>query len=377
MKALNPILAAASLIGTIIGAGVFAIPYVVSQSGIFISLFCFIFLGAIVLFLHLFYGEVVLRTEGRHQLTGYAKKYLGEGSKRFVAATTIIGTIGSLLVYIILAGDFLRLVSPFNFSSWQGSLIFWFFLAVVVFYGIKSIAIFEFLMSAGMAVIFFLIFIFCAPKIQAANYVFFNYRYLFLPFGVLLFSLVGWNSIPEIMDVLKNKSHLKKVILYSCLFCLLVYILFGFLVAGVTGPASGRVFEDLAPFLGHWIIFLGGILGLLAVGTSFIISANYLKNTFCYDLGLFSRSAFLLAIGAPMLLFLFGFNAFIPVVGFVGSFMGLAEGAAIVLIYQKAKKAGDRLPEYSLRIPQFLIFLIVFALVVSIIAEMLNMFVIF
>ena len=71
----NFIFALASLVGTIIGAGVFAIPYVMSKSGALTCFFYFLILGSVVLLLHLFLGEVVLRTKGRHRLVGYAEKY--------------------------------------------------------------------------------------------------------------------------------------------------------------------------------------------------------------------------------------------------------------------------------------------------------------
>ena len=112
MKGKNSLLAVGSLIGTIIGAGVFGIPYVVAKSGILISLFYFLILGALVLFLHLCLGEVVLRTKEKHRLVGYTEKYLGKKAKILVTISVIIGTVGALLVYIILGGDFLKIIFP-------------------------------------------------------------------------------------------------------------------------------------------------------------------------------------------------------------------------------------------------------------------------
>ncbi|MCX6790774.1 MAG: hypothetical protein NTV62_01095, partial [Candidatus Gribaldobacteria bacterium] len=140
MKTSKFILATASLVGTIIGAGVFAIPYMVSKSGILLSLFYFILLGVVVLLLHLFYGEIVLRTNGSHQLVGYAKKYFGKPAKIFILVATIFGSVGTLLVYIILAGEFFKIIFPNFLSSFQGAIIFWLILSVFVFLGMKSIA---------------------------------------------------------------------------------------------------------------------------------------------------------------------------------------------------------------------------------------------
>ncbi len=69
--------AIATLIGTIIGAGVLGLPYVISQAGFNLGLILILIIGLAVLYMNLFYGEVVLRTKTAHQLAGYAEKYLG------------------------------------------------------------------------------------------------------------------------------------------------------------------------------------------------------------------------------------------------------------------------------------------------------------
>ena len=74
--------AIAMLCGTVIGAGVLGIPYVIAQAGFLVGLLSILVLGLAVLFLNLFIGEIVLRTPGNHQLPGYAEKYLGKWGKR-------------------------------------------------------------------------------------------------------------------------------------------------------------------------------------------------------------------------------------------------------------------------------------------------------
>ena len=86
----NFYLAATTLIGTIIGAGIFGIPYVVYQSGIILGVVYLLVLGFITILIHLLYGEIVLRTEAKHRLVGYAEKYLGQGAKSFLTLSLII-----------------------------------------------------------------------------------------------------------------------------------------------------------------------------------------------------------------------------------------------------------------------------------------------
>ncbi|MCX6790990.1 MAG: hypothetical protein NTV62_02225, partial [Candidatus Gribaldobacteria bacterium] len=157
---------------------------------------------------------------------------------------------------------------------------------------------------------------------------------------------------------------------------LVVYLLFGFLTVGVVGnQMTDQIFASLAPFLGSGVILLGGILGLLAVATSFVVTANYLKHIFHYDCRIPLKLAFFLTILVPLALFVIGFNEFIPVVSVVGTFVGLAEGVAISLIYQKVKKNGDRIPEYSLKHPRFLVYFIIIVLIAGSVAEIVKTFI--
>jgi len=375
MKDKNSLLATGSLIGTIIGAGVFGIPYVIAKSGVFVSLFYFLILGFIVLFLHLFFGEIVLRSGEKHRLVGYTEKYLGKKAKILVTLSVILGTIGALLAYIILGGKFLKIVLPFSFSVFQFTLILWAGLSFFVFWGIRSIAPFELLMNIGLFGAFMLIFIFCFPKIETSNFLSFNKTYLFLPFGIFLFSLIGWNAVPEIEGILTKKASLKKVILYSIIISTIFYFLFGLIVSGVTGSQTTKEpFSGLLPFLGNKIIVLGGIFGLLAVSTSFLVLANYLKNTLFLDYHLPYLLSFLLAVFLPLSLFLAGIREFIPVIAFVGTFVGLIEGVVISLIYKKAKKIKERTPAYILKVPDFLIYLTIVILILGTLSQIIYYF---
>ena len=127
--------ALAALIGTTVGAGIFGIPYVISKSGIGPGLFYFFILGGAVLLLHLFFGEIVLRTKEKHRLIGFAQKYLGNWGKFLITISTILGLVGALLAYIILGGDFLKIISDswISLDSFYLSLFLWALLVYFVF----------------------------------------------------------------------------------------------------------------------------------------------------------------------------------------------------------------------------------------------------
>ncbi|MEK7104304.1 MAG: aromatic amino acid transport family protein [Patescibacteria group bacterium] len=361
------LLAVATLIGTTIGAGTFAIPYVFSQSGVITCLVYFLIVGVLAILLHLFFGEIVLRTKDETRLIGLSKKYLGQKARIILGIALIIGTVGSLLVYVILAGQFLALIFPNLLSPISFSLLAWLFLSFLVFLGTHSIAKAEVLMSAFLFLIGGLVIIFCLPKIQASNFILLDSKTLFLPFGIFLFSMVGWSAVPESEDVLTNKKNLKKAIIIALLICLAFYILFGIAISGVTGKFTTQEgFLGLVPYLGKNIMIVAGIFGLLAVSTSFIAIANYLKNTFVFDLKIPKQISFLLAVGTPLVLFLMGLRSFVSLVSALGAFIGAVEGTAIVMIWRNAKKIGDRAPEYKISLPNYFGYLIIILLVLGV-----------
>lgn len=376
MKDKTSVLALASLIGTIIGAGVFGIPYVMAKSGIAFCLFYFLILGAVVLALHLFFGEIILRTKQKCRLIGYTEKYLGKKAKILVSFSTIFGTIGSLLAYIILNNNFLEIILPSSLNPLYIGLILWAILSFFVFSGIKLISQVQFLMNICFFGAIFYIFSNALPKIDMNNFILADPKYIFLPYGVILFSLVGWNAIPGLENILREKKNLKKVILQATIICACFYFLFGLFISGVTGiNTSQEAFQGLIPFLGQKVMLLGAIFGIFAVSTSFLTSANYLKNTLIFDYKIPFLISFNLVIFIPLILFLIGIRQFILVIAFIGIFMGLVDGTVISLIYQKAKKYGDRVPEYSLNIPKYFFYSIIIILFFGAFIEIIKYFV--
>jgi len=354
--------ALAILIGVIIGAGIFGIPYVIARSGIIPGLFYFLILGGAVLLLHLFFGEIVLRTKGKHRLIGYSQKYLGKWGKILITISTILGTTGVLLAYIIIGGEFLKIIfSPLSgLSSFYFSLFFWAILIYFLSKGIKLIARAEIFTNSAFFIIIFVVFCFLLPKINLENFILINPKYVFLPYGVIMFSLMGFIAIPEMADVLKTpeeRKSFKKIIIVASAIVIILYFLFSLAVVGVSGKdTSPEALSGLVPFLGQKVIILGALFGVITLADSFLIICLYLKNTLIYDYNFPKILASLISSGLPLILFLIGFRSFIEVIGFVGTILGMIEGIVILLIFTKVKKLGDREPEYSLRVSPFLIY---------------------
>lgn len=346
--------ATATLIGTIVGVGIFGVPYVVAKSGFLFGLLFLFGLGGAILLIHLFYGEIVLRTPGKHRFVGYAQIYLGRWGKRLTTFTSVFIFYGALLAYIIVGGKFLGTI--FGGSDFIWSLIFFIICSLAVFFGLRVITKMEILMSLFLIIVVVLIFIKGWPAIKLNNLSTLNWPYFFLPYGVMLWAVGGWAAIPEMKEVFKdNCQFFKKAIIWGTLLPIFLYLLFVLTVVGVTGQqASPEAIEGLVEALKNHTVIFGAIFGLLAVTTSFLVVGLSLKKTFWYDYRLNKHLAWVLTCFIPLIAYLAHLRDFIMVIGFLGATLAGLEGILLILIYRKAKKTGQRQPEYSLKLPSII-----------------------
>lgn len=365
--------AVVNLIGMIIGAGMFGIPYALARAGALTGVFYLLFLGWAILMIHFCYGEIILRTSQPHRLVGYAAKYLGQRAKKIVTFTILLEYYGALLVYIILGSHFLSII----FGRWFDlPEIFWaiFFSAVasfIIFFGLKTVSRNEFFLKT----LFFLALIFLlvksAPLINPNHLVAFNLSKFFLPYGVILFSLGGSAAIPEMRKILRGKEkRLKKAIVWGTVIPVILYLFFALIIVGVSGiNTSPDAISGLVPYFGDWILLLGATIGFLAVFTPFLLLGLALKEMFCDDYRIKDKTGFILACSIPLLAYLAGFKNFILVIGFLGAIAGGLHGVMILWVHNRAKKMGDRQPEYRVRAPKLLTWFLATVFVLGIIYE--------
>lgn len=342
----------------IVGAGTFAIPYVFSQAGFFIGLFYLFILTLAVVAVHLFYGEIILRTHQPHQLVGYAAKYFGGRVKKIASVTLLFEYYGALLVYLILGGQFLAIIFVrwFGGSEFLWVLIFFLLGAFGIFWRLNTLAKNELWMVALLLVGVIILLIKGAPLIQLSNFSGFNFTKFFLPYGVVLFALAGAAAIPEMRQILQGEEKkLKPAIIWGTLIPAVLYLLFALVVVGVTGSQTTQeAIEGLVPYLGSWVIILGAIFGFFAVYTSFLVLGTAIKKIYQQDYRIRGIWAFALACFVPLIAYLAGLKNFILIVGFIGAVFSGLDGILTIFIYFKARREGDRHPEYRLRLVRVL-----------------------
>ena len=199
--------AVTTLVGTIIGAGILAIPYAIMKAGFLTGLLNLVVLSAASFLIYLFTGEIVLRTEGNHQLPGYAEKYLGKVGSMLMAFAMIFGIYGALVSYIIGVGrtftelfgmqdvllNFLGFSFQFNFIF---SILFFIFVSFVVYIGLKMVGKSELIMSSLIIIALLSVSLLSLPRLEISNLMSFNFSRILTPYGVILFALSGAVAFP-------------------------------------------------------------------------------------------------------------------------------------------------------------------------------------
>ncbi|RJQ14526.1 hypothetical protein C4553_00415 [Candidatus Parcubacteria bacterium] len=356
------LVAVATLFGTTIGAGIFALPYVITKAGWIIGLLYFTVFGFIITVLQLMYGEVILRTKENHRLPGYTKKYLGPVWEKIVLMVEILGSYGGLLVYLILGGNFLFLVlGPLIGGSFGLYVfLFWIVFSLWVIRGLKLVANIELALDGLLILILLGIVIFGLPKFSLDNLNALSLREFLLPYGVILFALSGAIAIPEMKDELAHKKQLlKHAIILGTVLAMIISLAFGLAVAGVSGSeTTPDALSGLRNFFGAGFVQWVALFGLLAIATSFLVAGVYLKDLLHFDLNFDKKLAGLLVVIVPMIAFGLNIGSFVGIIGFLGAVTVALSSIIIIFIFKTAKNKGDREPEYSIRVPMpFIIFL--------------------
>lgn len=370
MKRGSSFAAIATLTGTAIGAGFLGIPYVVAKSGFLIGTTHLILLAFVIMLVNLYLGEVILRTKQKHQLPGYASKYLGKWARILMIFAMLFGIYAAMIAYFIGEGQVLSFIFTGTTKySLIFSLAFFVVIAFLVYFGIEALKKGETIgMMVVLSIVIILTIIFL-PKIALNNLTYISNSPIewFLPYGVILFSFLSFSALPEVKQEIKgNECIFKKAIIIGALIPLLTYFIFTTAVVGFAGKATPEIAT----------IALGKIPSLLAVFTMFTACfalSNALRDMYILDLKIKHFYAWLLAIAVPfilfLLIFLFKIATFITVLEWSGAISGGLTGIIALLMAIKAKKFGDRKPEYKMPINWLIVLILILLFITGILYQ--------
>ena len=333
----------ATLAGSIIGVGFLALPYIATQVGVVVMLAYFVAITTLVVALHVMFGKICLKTPDFKRWPGFVEYYFGKTAKKCILVLTSFGQFGVLLAYLIVGGEFLKAVfSPIiGGEFFQYAILYFIILSAIVYVGIRAVSKLEFLAIVALLALLAMVFVKAFPYISANNFSLLppvgDSKYLFLPYGAIIFSLWGTGLIPEVEEMVRRrKGSLKKIIIAGTLIPAVIYVLFTFLVVGITGQATTpSALIGVKDLLGNGLGLAMVCIGIITTFTAFIAGGLNLKKILMYDAGLKHFPAWAITCFVPLALLFFGFNSFIAIVSIVGGLLLGIDGILILLMYRK------------------------------------------
>jgi amino acid permease len=105
----------------------------------------------------------------------------------------------------------------------------------------------------------------------------------------------------------------------------------------------------LGEVLGEKINILANLFAMFTMSTSFLTIGLAMRWVYQYDYNIKKQTAWALTVFFPLVLALSGLTTFTKTIGIVGAVAGGIEGILIVMMHKRAKKLGERTPEYSIK----------------------------
>jgi len=333
----NAFLGIILLAGTIIGAGIFSLPFIFSKIGLLPGLFYLLFFTVFYGIIHLMYARILEKQEANHQFFYLAHKYFSRFFANLASLAVIGDLIFTLLVYLVLAPAFFQYVWP---APWLIlMLVFWLASSIFIFVRSKAMAWADLISILCMFGIIALVF--WAGRGQVLESSWFqkmDFTLLFLPFGPLLFSLAGRPAIHKIMELrsqVASRFPLKSVIFWGTAIPSLVYMFFIVSVLRLQPAPSDDVFSSLS-FLPSWVLLALGLMGILSLWDSYFMIGANLKDLLLFDLKYPRWLAYALVLFLPLGLYFVGLRNFMMAIGLAGGLFLALEGIFIGAMWRQA-----------------------------------------
>jgi len=367
----NLLLPAGFLASTIVGAGMFALPYVTAAAGLAVGVGYLILFSVVSALMHLLYADVIVRTPENHRFVGYAELYLGKIGKGIAVVATIVGILFSLMIYLVLASSFLKVF--ISGPDLMLALGFWLLASIPIFFNINRLVASENIIMAGMIGIILLIFFYGAPGVsRVVMSPLANPSLIFLPYGAILFSLAGRTAVPALLGYFRNNGKpvkaAKAAIILGSMVPAALYLLFILSILAISPSVSEDSITGVREALPSWVVSLLTVLGLIAIWSTYIVIGRDVKKSLFYDFKFPDFFAGAAVVAVPLGLYLLGLRELVPLISVAGGvFIGL-EGIFVLLMWRQASQVPASAPLIS-RFPAAVLYILLLVFGLGIVYE--------
>ena len=348
--------AVAIIAGTVIGVGVFGLPYVAAQAGFAVTAAYLVWGTVTAILASLVFGELMYRSRHLHRVPGYVADYLGPKWGRVVFTSATVGLLGGQLVYLLVGGHFLhQLLGPIlGGGEWTYVAAYAVAGSLIIYSSGRVLAGSELVMLPFMLVAMGSIVGVASSLADWTRLIPIQLSQVLLPYGVVMFSIWGISAVGETRDYLgaRHARLLKPAVVTSYVICAVAYLAFTASVLAATGPATTPdALGGLRDRLGVGVIAPFYLFGILTTFTSYISIGQTIKKIFVYDARWPSAGAWLLTATVPLALVAAGFTNFLLVMGLIGSVTLGVDTIALLAAYLRARRrAPARVLPYRLRL---------------------------
>jgi amino acid permease len=333
------VFASMMLAGTIIGAGIFSLPYVMSVVGFGSGILFLLGFFMVYAVIHNMFAHVLVEEKGTHELVHVVSKYLGVAWGRLASVTTLTELLLVLTAYLILAPSFISIL--FGTSHTLALLLFWAVSSFFIFSSLRTLGIVNTLSIVGVMSIVIVVYIMSLGSegvvVWARS---FSWGAYLLPFGPILFAMSGRPSIIRVVEEWRaaQRAHtpfsLFWAVTVGTLLPALIYLLFVWGVLRLTPSPTPDTLTGLREVLSPFVITLLGCMGLLAIGKSYFMIGADVRDIIHRDLRGSPLISTIVVLCVPLMLYMCGFNEFVTVIGFVGGVFLAIEGMLIIAVWR-------------------------------------------
>ena len=347
MRELRLIEAVCLVCGAGVGGGVMAVPYLAANVGMWPTILIMLAAYLVTATLHLMVAELSIRTECSSELLTVFSRHLFKNRRSFRIVFYVLMAITLICIlaaYITGAGEILA--DLFSLPPVLASILFFTLAALVVFLGLKRIAMNEVAAIAVMLVLLSLLVISTVflPEFQPLASANWEFLPILAVYGMVMFSLSSLFSVPQAAAGLRgNKSRLRIAVCLGLLINLIVTATITLCVLVASNPVTEVAIIGWAGALGGYTRILGSLFIVLAMLTTFW-SISLQLSDMTKEFFRAGRLPSWLAATFPSLLL-----ALLPLSGFL-ALMQIAGGATAVIVavmavpaYRNAVRGADGL----------------------------------
>lgn len=346
------------IVGANIGAGILSLPYGAKNGGYLALLAALLVAGFLTTASMLFVAEVALRTKEPLQLSGLARKYLGQTGSWLIFAGVVVNGLGALIAYTTGSGSILSDI--FGVSPTVGSLIFFVPGLIVVWFGLKATGRSEQGLSVAMIVLilFLCAWTFVGPGIDISNLTYVHPFFIIPIVNLAVFSFIAQYTVPELARGLAetNPRGLPRAVVVGMGVTGFLLAIVPLAALGMLGPDSITevVTVGWGQELGQIAYVLSNIFALLAMMTSFwAIALTLMTNIFdrfrwpSHGASGYRIAALSLVAVPPFVIGVFQLTGFVSALGYAGGFAGAIMSVVPVLMLHRARRFGDQEPAWT------------------------------